>query len=173
VLQAAAAGRGPRSLAAVTDDDAARPRRLADRLFGAPAAPGPPRAPRKRVVAPGSVRWAAALVGVEALLAVFGALLLGWLLVFSTAVSARNAIAEIVFALLGAALLLVCARGLWRLSSWARGPVVALQLILALLGFTTAFQGNAPQVGVPILALAAAELYLLATPEARLAFHRG
>jgi uncharacterized membrane protein YeaQ/YmgE (transglycosylase-associated protein family) len=156
----------------VTDDDAARPRRLADRLFGAPAAPGPARPEPERQQAPRSVRWAAVVVVIEALLAVFGALLLGWLLAFSTAVSTRNAVAEIVFALVGAALLLVCARGLWRLSSWARGPVVALQLILALLGFTTAFQGNAPRVGVPILVLAAAELYLLATPEARSAFVR-
>jgi hypothetical protein len=48
--------------------------------------------------------------------------------------------------------------------------VVALQLLLALLGYTAAFTAQAPQVGVPMLAAAAVELYLLATPESRLAY---
>jgi hypothetical protein len=118
------------------------------------------------------VRWAALVVALEAVGAAAGAVVIGYLLVVSTAVSVRNAVAELVFAVLAAAALAACARGLWRVSGWSRGPVVALQLILALLGYTTAFQGNAPAVGIPMLVLAAAELYLLATPEARLAFLR-
>jgi hypothetical protein len=45
-----------------------------------------------------------------------------------------------------------------------------LQLLIAVLGYTAAFQGGRPLIGVPLLAAAALELYLLATPEARLAF---
>jgi hypothetical protein len=42
--------------------------------------------------------------------------------------------------------------------------------MFGLIGYTAAFQYGAPQVGVPVLAVAAVELYLLATPEARLAY---
>jgi hypothetical protein len=140
--------------------------------LGAPAAESASRPPREPTEAPRSVRWAALVVGLEALGALAGAVVLGYLLAVSTAASARNAVAELVFALVAAAALAACARGLWRAAAWSRGPVVALQLILALLGYTTAFQGNAPAVGIPLLALAAVEIYLLATPEARLAFLR-
>jgi len=121
---------------------------------------------------PRSVRWAAVVVAIEALGALAGAAVLAWLTLTSTPGSVRSAVAEIVFAVLAAAALGFCARALWRAASWSRGPVVVLQLLLALLGYTTAFQGNAPAVGIPLLALAAVELYLLATPEARLAFLR-
>jgi hypothetical protein len=107
---------------------------------------------------------------VEALGAAAGAVVLAWLTLTSTAVSVRSAVAEIVVAVLAAAALAFCARALWRVAGWSRGPVVAMQLLLVLLGYTTAFQGNAPGVGIPLLVLAAVELYLLATPEARLAF---
>jgi hypothetical protein len=85
------------------------------------------------------------------------------------ATSGRDAVGIVVFALLAAAVLAGCARGLWRVASWARGPVVALQLLLVLLGFT-AVSAQAPQVGYPMIAVAAVELYLLATPEARLPY---
>jgi hypothetical protein len=118
------------------------------------------------------VRWAALVVAVEAAACAVAAVVLAWLTVTSTPSSVRGAVAEIVVALLGAAGLAVCAVGLWRVSPWARGPVVAFQLILAALGYTAAFQYGAPQFGVPALALVAVELYLLATPESRLAFSR-
>jgi hypothetical protein len=47
---------------------------------------------------------------------------------------------------------------------------VAVQLFLALFGIYSTFEWNGPLVGIPILVLAAVELYLLMTPEARLAF---
>lgn len=84
--------------------------------------------------------------------------------------SVGRALAEVVYVGLGAALLTGAAVGLWRVSGWARGPVVALQLLLGVFGYTTAFQAGQPLIGVPVLALVAVELYLLATPEARLAF---
>jgi len=72
----------------------------------------------------------------------------------------------------GAALLAACARGRWRLASWSRGPVVAAQLLLGLVGFTAAFSCQHAEVGIPMLLPVAVVLYLLATPEARLAFFR-
>ena len=58
-----------------------------------------------------------------------------------------------------------------RVSAWSRGPVVVLQLLLGLFGYSTAFPGGQPLLGIPLIVLAVAELYLLATPEARLAFY--
>jgi hypothetical protein len=160
----------PRSLADVSQDGGERPQRRGERLFGTPAAASAPRPPRKPTAAPRAVRWAALVVAVEGLGAAGAAVVLAWLTLTSTAASVSNAVAEVVLAVLAAVALAVCARALWRVAGWSRGPVVVLQLLLALLGYTTAFQGNAPAVGIPLLVLAAVELYLLATPEARLAF---
>lgn len=158
----------------MTEDGAPRStatrRGLGERLLGAPAQPSAPRPERPRSAAPRSVRWAAVVVGVEALAAAAAAVVLVVLLLVSTASSVRGAVAEVVVALLAAAGLAACAAGLWRGALWSRGPVVACQLILAALGYTAAFQYGSPQFGLPVLALVAVELYLLATPEARLAF---
>ena len=119
---------------------------------------------------PGSVRRAALVVAVEA--AALGGLAL-WLLVLTVTGSPDSlgrALAEVVYVGLAAAALTAGALGLWRLASWARGPVVALQIILGVLGYTSAFQGGQPLVGVPVLASVGLVLYLLATPEARLAY---
>jgi hypothetical protein len=99
-----------------------------------------------------------------------GALALLWLTLTSDADSLSRAMAEVVMAALGAGVLAAAAVGLSRVSAWARGPVIALQLLLAALAYTTAFQAGQPAIGLPVLALVAAELYLLATPESRLAF---
>jgi hypothetical protein len=116
------------------------------------------------------VRRAAVVVGVEAAAIAFGALVVLYLTLTSTAVSVAGAVAQVVLELGGATVLALCAVGLWRVSAWARGPVIVLQLLLAALAYTTAFQAHQPLVGVPVLLLVATELYLLATPEARLAF---
>jgi hypothetical protein len=163
----------PRNLAGVTDQG--RPqeeqaRRRADRLFGAVAEPSAPRPARARTEAPRSVRWAAVVVGIEAAAIGAGALVLLYLTLTSTADSVGRALAEVVMVAAGAAVLGIAAVGLWRVSAWARGPVIVLQLLLAALAYTTAFEAEQPLIGVPVLALVATELYLLATPEARLAF---
>jgi hypothetical protein len=133
-----------------------------------PATPRPPKPPSEE--APRSLRLAALVVGVEALgLAGVAAYLL-YLTVTGSPASVGRALAEVVFVLLGAALLAAAGHGLWRVASWSRGPVVALQLLLGLLGYTSAFTYGRPALGIPILVLVAAELYLLATPESRLAF---
>ncbi|MCV2488716.1 hypothetical protein OF117_05020 [Geodermatophilus sp. YIM 151500] len=145
-------------------------RRRADRLLGAAAEPTAPRATRPPSDAPPAVRRAALVVAVEAALLGVVALGLLFLTVTSTPDSTGRALAEVVYVGAGAALLAAAAVGLRRVSAWARAPVIVLQILLGLLGYTTAFAGGLPLVGLPVLALVATELYLLATPEARLAF---
>ncbi len=77
-----------------------------------------------------------------------------------------------VLALIGAGVLIALARPLSRLRRWARSPIVVLQVLWLPVGFSLAFQAGRPAYGVPILAVAIAVLYLLATPEARAAFDR-
>jgi hypothetical protein len=119
---------------------------------------------------PRSVRWAAVVVGVEAAAVAVGALSLLYLTLTGTPESVPRALAEVVASAAGAALLGAAALGIWRASGWARSPVIVLQLLLGAVAYTTAFQAHQPIIGIPVLVLAAAELYLLATPQARLAF---
>ncbi|SDX46888.1 hypothetical protein SAMN05661080_00028 [Modestobacter sp. DSM 44400] len=153
------------------EGDAAERRRLrAEGLLGGAAEPVRSRPGRVRPQAPGAVRRAALVVAVEA--AALGAVGL-WLLVLTVTGnpdSVGRALATVVYVGLAAALLGGASVGLWRVSGWARGPVVVLQLLLAVIGYSLAFQAERPLLGVPVLALVALEFYLLATPEARLAF---
>jgi hypothetical protein len=119
---------------------------------------------------PASLRWAALAVGVEALLLAGVAVLWLVLNVVLTPGDRGRAIAEVVYFGLAAAALAACARGLSRRSSWARGPVVVLQILLGLLAYQAAFTFQRPEFGVPVLVLVGATLYLLATPQARLAY---
>jgi hypothetical protein len=146
------------------------PRRGLDRLLGAAAEPSAPRPPRVRTDAPRALRWAAAVVGIEAGAIALGAVVLLYLTLTSSAASLSRALAEVVLVAAGAAVLGAAAVGLWRVAGWARGPVIALQLLLAALAYTTVFEADQPLVGLPVLVLVATELYLLATPEARLAY---
>jgi hypothetical protein len=145
-------------------------RRRAARLFGEAAEPSAPRPERVRPEAPPALRWAAVVVGIEAAAIAVGAVVLLYLTFTGTADSLGRALAEVVMVGAGAAVLALAALGLWRVSAWARGPVIVLQLLLAALAYTTAFEAEQPLIGVPVLVLVAAELYLLATPEARLAY---
>ena len=144
-----------------------RPR--AEGLLGAAAEPTTPR-PRASAATPGAVRRAALAVGLEGAALTVLALVLLVLSVTGEPDSLGRALAEVVYVGLAAAALDTCAVGLWRLASWARGPVVALQILLGVLGYTAAFQAGQPLVGVPVLTLVGVVLYLLATPEARLAY---
>ena len=75
------------------------------------------------------------------------------------------------FILLAAGLLLLrIGLGIARVERWARAPVVVAQVLLVPVGYTLAVTAQLPLYGVPILALVAAEVCLLLTPEARLAF---
>ena len=145
-----------------------RPR--AEGLLGGAAQPSSSRPQEQRAAAPGALRRAALVVAVESLGLAVVAVVLLVLLVVSDPDSVGRAVAEVVYVLAAALALGVAARGLWRGASWSRGPVVALQLFLAVVGYSFAFQGDQPAIGVPILVLVLVEFYLLLTPEARLAF---
>ena len=144
------------------------PRRRSERLLGGAAEPSV-RPQRLRAEAPRTLRWAAVVVGIEAAALAVGALWLLYLVVSSTADSVAAAVGEVVFVAAGAAVLAAAAVGLWRVAGWARGPVVVLQLLLAALAYT-AFQAGQTAIALPVVVLVAVELYLLATPESRMAY---
>ena len=73
------------------------------------------------------------------------------------------------FALLAGVLVVVVARGLAAVRGWARSPAVVVQLLALPVGVGLV-QGRVWVAAVPVLLLATTVLYLLATPEARLAF---
>jgi hypothetical protein len=146
------------------------PRRAMDRLFGAAADPTAPRPQRPRTEAPSALLWAAVVVGVQAALVGAGAVAWLWLTLTSDPDSVARAIAEVVILALVAVGLGAAARGLARVAGWARGPVIAAQIFFGLSGFVAAFEAQRPLIGLPVLLLVATVLYLLATPEARLAY---
>lgn len=161
-----------RNLAPVTEPAGVpqqQPRRRSERFFGAAAEPSA-RPERPRTEAPGTLRWAAVVVGIEAAAVAVGALIWLWLTLTSTPESLARALAEVVILALLAAGLGLAARGLARVSGWARGPVIAAQVLFGLSGFVAAFEAERPLIGLPILVVVATELYLLATPESRLAY---
>jgi hypothetical protein len=149
-----------------------QPPRRRDRLFGAAAEPSAPRPEQARPEAPPALRWAAVLVGIEAAATGVLALTWLWLIVTSTPGHLTSAIAEVVVIALVAAGLTAAAVGLSRVAGWARGAVIAAQIFFGLSGFVAAFEADRPLVGVPILLVVAGVVYLLATPEARLAYFR-
>ena len=106
----------------MSDERAGRPQRrsLADRVLGAAAesAPRPPKEPGEPT--PRSVQWAAAVVALEAVVLLLAAGYVAVRTATGDAQSDRSAWGLVLFALLGAALLGACARGLWRLASWSR-----------------------------------------------------
>lgn len=73
------------------------------------------------------------------------------------------------FAVLAGVLMLVVARGLGRVAGWSRSPAVVLQLLALPVGVGLG-QGRVWYAAAPLLGLAVAVLYQLATAEARLAF---
>ncbi len=76
---------------------------------------------------------------------------------------------EAAFAVGAGGLVLLVARGLARVQGWSRSPAVVLQLLALPVGVGLV-QGRVWLAAVPVLLLAGAVLYCLATPEARLAF---
>jgi hypothetical protein len=97
---------------------------------------------------PPTLLGAAVLVGLE------GLLMVGLAVLEVVNVHAGRVVLGVTtalfFLLLGAGLL-VCARGLLGARSWARGPVVAVQLIGVLLSFS--FWGGETTVGAVVIAL--------------------
>ena len=148
------------------------PRLRADRLLGAAAEPAAPRPERVRREVPRSLRQAAVLVGLEAVATGVLAVVWLWLILTSTPEMLAAALAEVVVIALVAAGLAAAAVGLSRAAGWARGAVTAAQIFFGLSGFVATFEADRPLIGVPILVVVAGVLYLLATPESRLAYFR-
>ena len=69
-------------------------------------------------------------------------------------------------AVVGGALLVPVGRALGRARGWAVSPTVVVQLFVVVVAVGL-FQGGVLPVAVPLLVVAGAELYLLATPESR------
>lgn len=120
--------------------------------------------------APRAVRLAGVVVGVEGLVLLAAAGVLAVATVLGEIDSLGRAGFGVLIGLAAGAGLLRIAVGLTRLEAWARAPAVVGQLLLAPVGYTLAFSAEQPAYGVPILALCAAELFLLFTPESRAAF---
>lgn len=121
---------------------------------------------------PPAVRAAAALVALQAAALLVTALVLIALTFVHSTTRLWAALAIAGFAVLGAAVLWLCARGLLALRPSARSPVVLLEVIALPVGYDLGFQGGRLLVAVPILAVAVAVLVLLFTPAARSALDR-
>jgi hypothetical protein len=115
---------------------------------------------------PRPVAVAAAILGLETL----GLVAVAVLLVVDTATGSPRDVARALFgaafALLGAAVLGVGARGLVRLRPAARTPVIVLQ-VLAVPVAISLMQAHQERFGAPILIAAVVVVYLLFTPPAR------
>lgn len=121
---------------------------------------------------PGTVRAAAVLVAAQgAALAVTTVILIVLAFLHSSS-RLWTALSIVGFALLGAVVLVLCARGLLRLRPSARSPIVLLELIALPVGYDLGFQGGRLALALPIMAVAAAVLVLLFTPTARAALDR-
>lgn len=75
-------------------------------------------------------------------------------------------------ALVGVAVLLMCARGLLHLRPSARTPVVVLQVLAVPVAYSLAFQADRYDYGGPILVAALVVVYLLFTPPVRAVLDR-
>jgi len=99
-----------------------------------------------------------------------GPLLLVRGILMSRPESLSRAWAEVIIAIAAGALILVLARALSRVATWSRAPVLVIQILAVPVGYSLAFPSQQPIYGIPILLAAAAVLYLLFTPESKLAF---
>ena len=123
-------------------------------------------------VTPGQVRAAVCIVAAEALALLVAAGVLLTKTVLGHPDSVARALLDAGFAIFGAGLLALAARGLWHLRPAARTPVIVLQLLAIPVSYSLAFQADRVGYGGPILLAALAVIYLLFTPAAREALDR-
>lgn len=121
---------------------------------------------------PGQVRAAVVIIAGEALALLAAAAILISKTIFGNPDSVARALLDAAFALCGAALLALGARGLFRLRPGARTPVLVLQLLAIPVSYSLAFQAHRVLYGGPILVAAVSVIYLLFTPPARSALDR-
>lgn len=120
--------------------------------------------------APRTVRLAGLIAAVEGVGVLAAAGVLGVVTLLNRPDSYGRALFAVAIGLAAGLLLLRIGRGLGRVEGWARAPVFVAQILLIPVGYTLAVSAELPWYGVPILALCAAEIGLLLSPEARLAF---
>jgi hypothetical protein len=121
---------------------------------------------------PSGVRAAAAVVLLEAVALTGTAAMLVVLAFIHTTTRLWAAVAIVGFALFGAAVLALCARGLVRLRPSARSPVILVQLLALPIGYSLGIQAGRVLVGLPILIAAISVLVLLMMPTSREALDR-
>lgn len=112
------------------------------------------------------------VVGLQVLALVAAAALVVVKALTQTSHSLAGALLLAAIALSGAAVLVVCIRGLLHLRPAARTPVVVLQVLAVPVAYSLAFQAHRVGYGGPILVSALAVLYLLFTPPARAVLDR-
>lgn len=115
------------------------------------------------------VTRAALLVGVEGAALTALGVGLGIAGVVGEPFDRLGTVLEAAFAVVVGLLVLLVSRGLLRVSGWSRSPAVVLQLLALPVGVGL-LQGQVYYAAAPVLGLAGAVLYHLATPEARQAF---
>ena len=118
---------------------------------------------------PRAVRIAAGLVALEGTALALIGLAYGAAGLFADPFDRTATELQALLAVTAGLLLLLVSRGLSRTAGWARSPAVVTQLFALPVGVGLA-QGRVWWAAVPVLALAVAVLYTLATPDARAAY---
>lgn len=126
----------------------------------------------KTPAVPSTVRFAAMLVFLEAAALALTALALLVLAFVHTATRLWAGLTVAGFAVLGAVLLALCARGLLGLRPTARSPVVVVQILALPVGYSLGFQNGRMLIATPVLILAVAVLVLLLSRPSREALDR-
>ena len=121
---------------------------------------------------PNVLRLAAAILVLESLALVAAAVVLVVKTIAGHPADVGRALVGAVLALVGAACLLLGARGVRRMRPAARSPVVVLQLLALPVSYSLAFQAGRVAYGGPIMLAALVVIYLLFTPPARAALDR-
>lgn len=115
---------------------------------------------------------AAALVGIEGLVALGYAIVWGYLSLTGKPTDQTASLMGAVFVALGGMLLLRMAVALWKVDVWPRVPTIVLQLMLVPVSWSLAFTLGNTAVGVPLLVVAIALLVLLFSKAVREDFDR-
>ncbi len=122
--------------------------------------------------APPQIRAAVGILALESLALIAAVVVLVIKTITGNPDDVWRALLGAAFALLGAAVLALGARGIYHLRPPARTPVVVLQVLAIPVAYSLAFQAGRVEYGGPILLAALAVLYLLFTPPARAALDR-
>src|SRR6266581_5019407 len=118
---------------------------------------------------PTQLRAASAVVAVQGLALLAAAAILVVMTIAGHPDDVLRGLLGAAMALLGAVVLVACARGLLAQRPAARTPIVVLELLALPVSYSLGFQAGLMAYGAPILLSALAVLYLLFTPPARAA----